>query len=123
MNFKEKTILITGGASGMGAASAREFASAGAHVFIVDLNGPLARQVAAEIGAPDPIIGDVADSEFCRRAVAEVLNAFGGWMSWSTAPGSSIAPGPRALPTSNGGGSCRSTSTASSTCAGRPSGR
>ena len=77
MNFKEKTVLITGGASGMGAASAREFAAAGAHVFIVDRNGPLAHQVAAEIGAPDPIIGDVSDSDFCRQAVATVLDRYG----------------------------------------------
>jgi NAD(P)-dependent dehydrogenase (short-subunit alcohol dehydrogenase family) len=77
MNFKDKTVLITGGASGMGAASAREFAAAGAHVFIVDRNGPLALQVAAEIGAPDPIIGDVSDSDFCRQAVATVLDRYG----------------------------------------------
>jgi NAD(P)-dependent dehydrogenase (short-subunit alcohol dehydrogenase family) len=77
MDFKEKTVLITGGASGMGAASAREFAAAGARVFIVDRNGPLARQVAAEIGAPDPIIGDVSDSDFCRQAVATVLDRYG----------------------------------------------
>jgi NAD(P)-dependent dehydrogenase (short-subunit alcohol dehydrogenase family) len=61
----------------MGAASAREFAAAGARVFIVDRNGPLARQVAAEIGAPDPIIGDVSDSDFCRQAVATVLDRYG----------------------------------------------
>lgn len=77
MNFKEKTVLITGGASGMGAASAREFAAAGARVFIVDRNGPLALQVAAEIGAPDPIIGDVSDSDFCRQAVTIVLDRYG----------------------------------------------
>lgn len=77
MNFKDKTVLITGGASGMGAASAREFAAAGAHVFIVDRNGPLALQVAAEIGAPDPIIGDISDSDFCRQAVATVLDRYG----------------------------------------------
>jgi len=77
MKFKNKIVLITGGASGMGAASAREFAAAGASVVIVDLNGPLARQVAAGIGAPEPIIGDVADSAFCDLAVAETLARFG----------------------------------------------
>jgi NAD(P)-dependent dehydrogenase (short-subunit alcohol dehydrogenase family) len=77
MDFKKKTVLITGGASGMGAATAREFAAAGARVFIVDRNGPLACQVAAEIGAPDPIIGDVSDSDFCRQAVATVLDRYG----------------------------------------------
>jgi NAD(P)-dependent dehydrogenase (short-subunit alcohol dehydrogenase family) len=77
MDFKGKTALITGGASGMGAACAREFASAGANVVIVDLNGPLAKTVAAEIGAQEPIIGDVSDSSFCNRAVQTVLARHG----------------------------------------------
>jgi meso-butanediol dehydrogenase/(S,S)-butanediol dehydrogenase/diacetyl reductase len=77
MDFKGKTVLITGGASGMGAACAREFASAGANVVIVDLNGPLAKKVAAEIGAPEPVIGDVGDSAFCSRAVQTALGRRG----------------------------------------------
>jgi 3-hydroxybutyrate dehydrogenase len=42
--------LITGGASGIGAACARSFAAAGAHVTIADLNGVAAREVADDIG-------------------------------------------------------------------------
>jgi 3-hydroxybutyrate dehydrogenase len=42
--------LITGGASGIGAACARSFAAAGAHVTIADLNGAAAREVADDIG-------------------------------------------------------------------------
>jgi 3-hydroxybutyrate dehydrogenase len=42
--------LITGGASGIGAACARSFAAAGAHVTIADLNGAAAREVADGIG-------------------------------------------------------------------------
>ncbi|MCB0139911.1 MAG: SDR family NAD(P)-dependent oxidoreductase, partial [Caldilineaceae bacterium] len=48
MEFENKTVLITGGASGMGAASARLFVEAGANVIIVDRNGELAQQTAAE---------------------------------------------------------------------------
>lgn len=77
MDFAGKTALITGGASGMGAACAREFASAGANVVIVDLNGPLAKTVAAEIGAQEPIIGDVSDSAFCNQAVQTALARHG----------------------------------------------
>lgn len=77
MDFTGKTALITGGASGMGAACAREFASAGANVVIVDLNGPLAKTVAAEIGAQEPIIGDVSDSAFCNQAVQTALARHG----------------------------------------------
>ena len=42
--------VVTGGASGIGAACARAFAAAGAHVVIADLNGEAARQVADELG-------------------------------------------------------------------------
>lgn len=42
--------VVTGGASGIGAACARAFAAAGAHVVIADLNGEAAEQVAREVG-------------------------------------------------------------------------
>lgn len=77
MDFRGKTALITGGASGMGAACAREFASAGANVVIVDLNDPLAKIVAAEIGALEAVIGDVSESAFCNRAVQTALSRHG----------------------------------------------
>lgn len=51
MDFQGKVVIVTGGASGMGEASARGFAKAGAHVTIVDRNEARARQVATEIGA------------------------------------------------------------------------
>ena len=81
MEFENKTVLITGGASGMGAAAARLFVEAGANVVIVDRNGELAQQTAAEIGmgAPNmgPIVGDVSDAAFCDRAVAEAVSRYG----------------------------------------------
>lgn len=42
--------LVTGGASGIGAACARAFATAGAHVIVADLNGEAAETIAKEIG-------------------------------------------------------------------------
>ena len=42
MDFTEKVALITGAASGMGAATAREYRAAGGQVVIVDLNDQLA---------------------------------------------------------------------------------
>jgi meso-butanediol dehydrogenase/(S,S)-butanediol dehydrogenase/diacetyl reductase len=77
MNLEGKVVLITGGASGMGAASAREFAKLGAKVIIVDLNGPLAGSVARDIGAGEPVVGDVADSRFCDTAVETALARHG----------------------------------------------
>jgi meso-butanediol dehydrogenase/(S,S)-butanediol dehydrogenase/diacetyl reductase len=77
MEFKNKVVLITGAASGMGAATAREFASKGAIVVIVDRNRELAEKVAAEIGAPPPIVGDVGDSLFCGQAVEKAITDHG----------------------------------------------
>lgn len=77
MDFTGKVVLITGAASGMGAATAREFAAAGAEVEIVDINAELAEKVADEIGAELPLVGDVSDSAFCSRAVATILERQG----------------------------------------------
>lgn len=48
-SLKNKTALITGGASGIGLAIARTFAKADAHVHILDLNGGQAEQAASDI--------------------------------------------------------------------------
>lgn len=76
MDFQEKVVMVTGGASGMGEATAREFARAGAHVTIVDRNEARARAVAAEIGAQVQV-GDVSDSAFCDEVVADTLAQHG----------------------------------------------
>ncbi|NJM41628.1 MAG: SDR family oxidoreductase [Anaerolineae bacterium] len=76
MRFLNKTTLVTGGASGMGAATARLFKAEGAHVFIVDRNEAMARETAQAIGAT-ALVGDVGDSKFCDDAVAEVVRQRG----------------------------------------------
>jgi len=76
-DFSGRVILITGAASGMGAATAREFAGRGGRVVIVDRNAEGAAAVAAEIGAGPPLIGDVSELAFCQGAVAETLARHG----------------------------------------------
>lgn len=53
--------LVTGGASGIGAACARTFAAAGAAVTVCDLNGEAAQTLAAEIGG-EAWTADLADT-------------------------------------------------------------
>src|SRR5438552_1235403 len=50
MNIDGHAALVTGGASGLGAATARELARRGAKVAVLDRNGEGAKAVAAEIG-------------------------------------------------------------------------
>ena len=66
-------MAVTGGASGMGAASARGFSSAGATVVIIDRNADGAASVAAELGGPEPQIGDVRDSSFCAAVIDGIV--------------------------------------------------
>jgi len=77
MTFTGKVVIVTGGASGMGAASVALFAAAGATVLLVDRNQPLAEQVAATHALPAPLIGDIADAAFCERAVRHAVEEYG----------------------------------------------
>jgi NAD(P)-dependent dehydrogenase (short-subunit alcohol dehydrogenase family) len=51
MKIEGQAALVTGGASGLGEATARELARLGAKVAVLDVNAALAEKVAAEIGA------------------------------------------------------------------------
>jgi len=67
---------VTGGASGMGAASARVLAGHGATVVVVDRNEAGADDVAVEIGGVS-CPGDVTSSSFCDDVVSETVADLG----------------------------------------------
>jgi NAD(P)-dependent dehydrogenase (short-subunit alcohol dehydrogenase family) len=77
LSQSNRTAVITGASSGMGAACAREFAKAGFHVVIVGRNASRAQQVADEIQAGAPLVGDVSDASFCRSAIETSLARHG----------------------------------------------
>jgi 3-hydroxybutyrate dehydrogenase len=62
IDLSGRKALVTGAASGIGAATARALASAGAHVVIADLNGEAAEAVASQIGGEAWQV-DLADTE------------------------------------------------------------
>lgn len=78
-----KTAIITGGDSGIGQAVAILFAREGANVAILYLDETedarrTAKMVRDEGGESLIIAGDVGDEQFCKRAVQQVVERFGG---------------------------------------------
>ncbi|MDO4319695.1 MAG: SDR family oxidoreductase [Bacteroidales bacterium] len=50
-----KSVFITGGASGIGAAAVRRFAAEGWHVTFMDIDARAARQLIADVESPEPV--------------------------------------------------------------------
>ena len=77
MKLKDQVAIVTGGASGIGAASARLFAAEGAKVALVDQDTVGLGQVAAEIeskgGVAMTIAADVSRDDQARDGVARVM--------------------------------------------------
>jgi len=76
MDIKGQTAYITGGASGLGEATARLLAASGATVGILDMDEDLARSVAAELGGAAAVC-DVTDAAGHEAAVASLRDAIG----------------------------------------------
>ena len=81
-NFKDKTVLITGGSRGQGAAEARLFAQAGARVVIADVldaeGGALVQSIRADGGTADYRHLDVSSEQDWADAITFGQSAFGG---------------------------------------------
>ena len=72
-------VAVTGGGSGIGAATARSFAAQGAAVAILDKDGDAATSIAAEIGSGAISSAcDVTDRSAVARAFDEISTSFGG---------------------------------------------
>jgi 3-oxoacyl-[acyl-carrier protein] reductase len=77
MRLKDKVAIVTGGASGFGAAIARHFVDEGAKVVILDLNGEGASRVAGNTGKAVAVAGDVTKRADIDKAVATAVETFG----------------------------------------------
>jgi NAD(P)-dependent dehydrogenase (short-subunit alcohol dehydrogenase family) len=76
MDLRGKVAVVTGAASGIGAASARAFATKGAKVVVVDVNADGARKVAKELGAL-AIPCDIAQESQVNAMIAEAQRSLG----------------------------------------------
>lgn len=78
MEIRNKTAFITGGASGLGLATAKNFVAAGGNVMLYDLNADALREAATELGeAAIWHAGDVADEIGVKSAITSAVEAFG----------------------------------------------
>ncbi|MBE7368835.1 SDR family NAD(P)-dependent oxidoreductase [Ramlibacter pallidus] len=76
MNIQGQAALVTGGASGLGEATARELARLGAKVAVLDVNMALAEKVAAEIGGV-ACECDITSAESAAAALARAAARHG----------------------------------------------
>ena len=79
--FKNRTVIITGGAGGIGGATCRRFAAEGARVAVFDINLEAAQKVADEInvsgGSAAAFKCDITDRVAVDVAVAETIDQLG----------------------------------------------
>lgn len=80
MIFKDKTVILTGGSEGVGAAAARLFAQAGANLMLVARNRKNLEAIAAELRDKARVAifpMDVSDADACVDLVKKTLYEFG----------------------------------------------
>jgi NAD(P)-dependent dehydrogenase (short-subunit alcohol dehydrogenase family) len=92
VRIEGKAFLVTGGASGLGRATAQMLASAGARVTILDVDAARGAQAASELGDAALFVrADVASEDDVRGALARARAAFGAAHGVVNAAGIGIA--------------------------------
>ena len=77
-SYRDKVVVITGGAGGLGAAFGRRFAAAGARVALLDLNQEAVQAAAAALPQGLGLACDVTDPAACQAAMDQVVERWGG---------------------------------------------
>lgn len=76
--FAGRTAVVTGGASGLGKASAARIVAEGGKVVLWDLNADALKAAAEEVGATHVVALDVSDADAVAAAAEESNKALGG---------------------------------------------
>ena len=76
MQIENKVFIVTGGASGLGAATAELLVSAGAKVMLVDMNAEAVAEQAKRLGAQS-VVADISNEAAAEAAVQATITAFG----------------------------------------------
>lgn len=79
MQIENKVLIVTGGASGLGAATAEMLIKAGARVMLVDMNAEAVAAQAARLGDhARSAVADISQAQAAQAAVDATVAAFGG---------------------------------------------
>ena len=79
MQIENKVFIVTGGASGLGAATAEMLIEAGARVMLVDMNAEAVAAQAARLGDhARSAVADISQAQAAQAAVDATVAAFGG---------------------------------------------
>uniref|UniRef100_UPI001C0FD823 SDR family NAD(P)-dependent oxidoreductase n=1 Tax=Vibrio cholerae TaxID=666 RepID=UPI001C0FD823 len=79
MQIENKVFLVSGGASGLGAATAEMLVAAGAKVMLVDLNADAVAAKAQQLGDnARSAVADISQEAAAEAAVKAAVDAFGG---------------------------------------------
>jgi L-fucose dehydrogenase len=81
LTYKEKVVIITGGAKGIGEGCARVFVDAGAHVVILDIDNDAGTKLQIELNQKGPgsclfIKGDASKSQDLKRLIDETIKNY-----------------------------------------------
>ncbi|AYH45035.1 3-hydroxyacyl-CoA dehydrogenase [Azoarcus sp. DN11] len=79
MKIENSVFVVTGGGSGLGAATARMLVAAGGKVVLADVNGEAGEALAQELGASAAFVRtDVTSEDSARAAIGRAVSGFGG---------------------------------------------
>ncbi len=80
LHLRDRVVIVTGGAKGIGAACCLAFAQEGARVVIVDRDAAATDQLVKQLGASavvEPLCVDLLDEAECRRVIEQTVQTFG----------------------------------------------
>jgi len=90
----QQTIVITGASSGIGLATARAAAKAGARVMLASRDGDaldqICREIEADGGTADHVVTDVGDEQQVEQLARRTVERFGGFDTWVNNAGAGL---------------------------------
>ena len=83
LGLRDKIVLVTGGAKGIGAATVEAFLAEDCRVVLVDRDSETGTTLSKSLGSRVRYIeADLTDSEACKKRLSKLFRCLEGWMFW-----------------------------------------